>query len=73
MIDGHWSYRGQWWVRREPRRESISALDVNGQWIYLDRAPGIGIVKMSSQPVAIDIWYDDYTVNFFDAVIDAIT
>jgi len=73
MENGHWSYRGQWWVRTEPGRESIGALGVNGQWIYLDRARGVGIVKMSSQPVAVDTWYDDYTVNAFDAVIDAIT
>ena len=73
MENGHWSYRGQWWVRTEPGRESIGALGVNGQWSYLDRARGVGIVKMSSQPVAVDTWYDDYTVNAFDAVIDAIT
>lgn len=73
MADGAWSYRAQWWVRATPGREAITAIGVNGQWIYLDRNRGVGIVKASSQPAAVDPWYDDYTINAFDAVIDAVT
>ncbi len=70
MSDGCWSYRGQWWVRGTPGREAIMALGVNGQWIYIDRNSDVAFVKQSSQPVAVLDYFDTYTLNAFDAVID---
>ena len=72
MSDGYWSYRAQWWVRRTPGREAVSAQGVNGQWIYCDIERGIGIVKQSSQPISSDVWFDGYTINAFDAIVSAL-
>jgi len=70
---GDWSYRAQWWIRHTPDREAISAIGVHGQWIYLDRRRGIGIVKQSSQPVSSDPDTDQFVLNAFDVVIDHLT
>ena len=67
---GDWSYRGQWWVRHTPNREAITAIGIHGQWIYVDRARKVAIVKQSSQPVSSDPNADQYILNAFDAVID---
>ena len=67
---GDWSYRAQWWIRHTPQREAITAIGVHGQWIYVDRRRGIGIVKQSSQPVSSDPDADQFILNAFDTVID---
>ena len=59
-------------VRNEPGREAMTAIGVNGQWIYLDRARGVAIIKQSSQPVALDEWADDFTIAAFDRIIAAL-
>jgi CubicO group peptidase (beta-lactamase class C family) len=46
------------------------AIGVHGQWIYVDRAHRVAIVKQSSQPVSLDGDTDQYVLNAFDAVID---
>jgi len=68
--DDNWSYRAQWWIRHTPGRAAIIAIGVHGQWIYLDRRRGIGIVKQSSQPVSSDPETDQFVLNAFDSVID---
>lgn len=65
-----WSYRAQWWIRHTPGREAIMAIGVHGQWIYVDRARRVAIVKQSSQPVSVDLAMDLFIVNAYDAVID---
>ncbi|HPX38621.1 MAG TPA: serine hydrolase [Mycobacterium sp.] len=65
-----WSYRAQWWIRHTPGREAITAIGVHGQWIYIDRAHKVAIVKQSSQPVSSDPVADQFILNAFDAVID---
>lgn len=67
---GDWSYRAQWWIRHTPGREAISAIGIHGQWIYVDRARGVAIVKQSSQPVSSDPDTDQFILNAFDTVID---
>ncbi|NDH76874.1 MAG: 6-aminohexanoate hydrolase, partial [Actinobacteria bacterium] len=47
-------------------------IGVNGQWVYLDRKRGVGIVKQSSQPVAVDEQIDDMTIGVFDRIIDLV-
>ena len=73
MLDGHWSYRGQWWVRRTPGKEAFTALGVFGQWIYIDPTRGVAVIKQSSQPVASDTWFATYTCNAVDAMIAHLT
>ena len=45
------SYRSQWWVAHEGY-ESIQALGVYGQRIYLEPGSGLAIVRFGSHPVA---------------------
>ncbi|MEQ6899667.1 serine hydrolase [Nocardioides sp. YIM 152588] len=67
---GDWSYRAQWWVRHTPGREAFTAIGIHGQWIYVDRAHGVAIVKQSSQPVSLDLGLDALNLNAYDAIID---
>lgn len=69
MADGHWSYCAQWWIRNTPGSEAITAIGVNGQWIYIDRKRDVAIVKQSSQPEADSWYFHDYTVNAIDAIV----
>jgi CubicO group peptidase (beta-lactamase class C family) len=69
MADGHWSYRAQWWIRNTPGHEAFMALGVFGQWIYIDRARDVAIIKQSSQPKADSAYFFTYTLNAIDAVI----
>lgn len=66
---GDWSYRAQWWIRHTYGREAISAIGIHGQWIYVDCARGVAIVKQSSLPRSVDVDIDQYVINAFDAVI----
>lgn len=67
---GDWSYRAQWWVRHTPGREAFTAIGIHGQWIYVDRARGVAIVKQSSLPVSADPFDDQFALNAFDVIID---
>jgi len=73
MANGEWSYRAQWWVRHTPGREAIMALGIHGQWIYVDVERQVGVVKHSSQPAAVDNYYDEFTLNGIDALVDHLT
>lgn len=73
MANGHWSYRAQWWVRNVPGHEAFMALGVNGQWIYIDRARDVAVIKQSSQPEADSWYFQQYTTNAIDAMIRHIT
>ncbi len=73
MGGGDWSYRAQWWVRHTPGREAFTAIGIHGQWIYIDRDRGVGIVVQSSQPVSKDNYYDETMINAFDAIIEYLT
>lgn len=72
MEGGDWSYRAKWWIRHTSGREAISAIGVNGQWMYCDRERGVAIVKQSSQPVAVHPEFDTYTIDAFDKIIAAL-
>ncbi len=71
--DGNWSYRAQWWVRHTPGRAAINALGIHGQWITIDRAHDIAIIKQSSHPVSSDEDIDAYHYNAIDAITDYLT
>ncbi|MEO1128483.1 MAG: serine hydrolase [Planctomycetota bacterium] len=73
MGDGDWSYRAQWWVRHTPGREAFMALGVHGQWIYIDLAHDVAIIKQSSQPVSSSDFFDAYNLNAWDAIIDRLS
>ena len=68
-----WSYRAQWWVRHTKNKESFSAIGIHGQWVYIDIKRKIAIIKQSSQPVADDIFYDEFNLNAYDSIISYLT
>jgi len=68
-----WSYRAQWWVRHTPGKEAFTAIGVNGQWIYINVKKKIAIIRQSSQPVSSHNFYDQFTLNAFDAIIESLT
>ena len=73
MPDGQGSYRAQWWVRHNEGREAFTALGIHGQWIYIDRAHDVAVIRQSSQPVSTGSFYDDFTYNVIDAATDYLT
>ncbi len=73
FADGDWSYRAQWWIRHTPGRQAVMAIGIHGQWIYVDRAHRVAIVKQSSQPTSVDLEIDQFILNAFDAVVDHLT
>ncbi len=63
------SYRAQWWVRHNEGREAFTALGIHGQWIYIDRAHDVAIVRQASQPMSVS---DEIDLSIY-AAIDTIT
>ncbi|MGD8413078.1 MAG: serine hydrolase [Candidatus Latescibacterota bacterium] len=66
---GEWSYRAQWWVKHTKGMEAFMAIGFNGQWIYLDVAHDVAIVKQSSQPVSKDKVLNGMDLNAFYAIV----
>ncbi len=52
MFDG-WSYRNQWWVSHD-EFDSVRALGVHGQQIYVAPRAGLVVARFGSQRVAVD-------------------
>ena len=73
MAGGDWSYRAQWWVRHTPGMEAFAAVGIHGQFIYLDVARGVAIIKQASQPVSASDFFDGYNYNAYDAIIGHLT
>ncbi len=67
---GEWSYRAMWWVKHTPGYEAFMAMGIHGQFIYINPAKNIAIVKVSSQPVSKDEVLNGFDINSFDAVVD---
>jgi hypothetical protein len=66
---GEWSYRAQWWVKRTKGMEAFMAIGINGQWICLDVAHDVAIVKQSSQPISKDPDLNGMDLNAFHAIV----
>jgi CubicO group peptidase (beta-lactamase class C family) len=71
--NGDWSYRAQWWVRHTPGKEAFTAIGIHGQWIYIDIAHKIAVIKQSSQPTSFTDYQAAYDILGFDAVIAHLT
>ncbi len=52
VFDG-WSYRGQWWISHD-EYDSIRALGVHGQQLYVAPKSGLVIARFGSQKLAVD-------------------
>lgn len=64
-------YRSKWYVPLD-RPDTLVAIGIHGQWIHVDRATGVTIVKMSSQPLPVDDPLDREIVAMFRAISDAL-
>ena len=68
-LKGEWSYRAQWWVRHTKDMEAFMAIGIHGQWIYIDRAHDVAIIKQSSQDKSKDTYLNLYDLNAFSAIV----
>jgi len=60
-------YRGKWYsIGNE--RGAFCAIGIHGQWIYIDPASEVVIVKLSSQPLPLDDAVDHLLLRAFDAI-----
>lgn len=67
----HARYRSKWYVPLD-RPDTLIAIGIHGQWIYIDRGAGVTIVKMSSQPLPVDDPLDVRILTIFRAIADAL-
>lgn len=64
-------YRSKWYVPLDVP-DTLIAIGIHGQWIYIDSNAGVTIVKMSSQPLPVDDPLDVTILAMFRAVADAL-
>jgi CubicO group peptidase (beta-lactamase class C family) len=64
------SYRTQWYLSHEAT-EHFCAIGIHGQWIYVEPARGVVIIKFSSQPLPLDEEMDVLTLNLLKTVAKA--
>ncbi len=57
----HGAYHNKWWIE-DPKSRNIMARGVFGQWIYIDYAHEMVIVKLSSWPVFLNPQYEIATL-----------
>jgi CubicO group peptidase (beta-lactamase class C family) len=67
----HARYRTKWYVPLDVP-DTLVAIGIHGQWIYLDRRAGVTIVKLSSQPLPVDDPLDHRVLAMFRAIADAL-
>ena len=60
-------YRSKWYSLGNDR-DAYCAIGIHGQWIYVDPAAEMVIVKLSSQPLAVDDAMDKLTLAGFHAL-----
>jgi CubicO group peptidase (beta-lactamase class C family) len=56
------------WYRAGNDHDAYCAIGIHGQWIYVDPAAEMVIVKLSSQPLAVDDAMDKLSLAGFDAL-----
>jgi CubicO group peptidase (beta-lactamase class C family) len=67
----HARYRSKWYVPSDVT-DTLIAIGIHGQWIYIDRRAGVTIVKLSSQPLPVDESLDVKILAMFRAIADAL-
>lgn len=65
------SYRNQWWSTGD-ERGSVYATGIHGQYLWLDPASDVVIVKFSSLPVAVSADWSRAHADVFRRVTDAL-
>ncbi len=63
----HGSYRAKWYKANDSA-ETIYAIGIHGQWIYVNPQSQVTAVKFSSQPDPVNDAQDMLTLQMFDAI-----
>ncbi|WP_042338521.1 serine hydrolase domain-containing protein [Paraburkholderia ferrariae] len=61
-------YRSKWYVTGEAGSPYM-AIGIHGQWIYIDPASGVVIVRLSSQPLPVDDAADAAALAAYRAIV----
>lgn len=65
----HATYRSQWYRPQEAdARETLYAIGIHGQWLYIDRTAELTVAKFSCQPVAADDPLDQRTLQLLRGI-----
>ncbi len=64
-------YRNQWYQTGNPAG-AFCAIGIHGQWIYVDPAAEVVIVKVSSQPEPVDDALDTLLLQFYGSIVNAL-
>lgn len=65
-------YRSKWYTI-DPARGDLAAIGIHGQWIYVDAATDTVVVKLATQPKAMDIPLDHRWLAAFRAIAAHLT
>jgi CubicO group peptidase (beta-lactamase class C family) len=65
------SYRNKWYSSGLPSR-AFAAIGIHGQWLYVDPAAEVTIVRFSSQPLPVDDPVDLDCVRLFQAIAERV-
>ena len=60
-------YRSKWYTI-DPSRNDLAAIGIHGQWLYVDGATDTVIVKLATQPKAMDVPLDHRWLAAFRAI-----
>lgn len=61
------SYRAKWYRTGLPS-QAIAAIGIHGQWLWIDPAAAVVIVKLSAQDMPVDDALDQRTIRLFDGI-----
>ena len=64
---GNGNYRSQWY-RPDQNKQIACAIGIHGQWLWVDRAAGLVMVKMASNGTVVDTDTDRSLLAIIDAV-----
>ena len=66
------NYRSKWYTI-DRRREAFAAVGIHGQWIYVDPEDEAVIVRVSSQPLPMDLDLDRMWVRGYRAITSSLS
>ena len=61
------NYRSQWY-RPDQNRHIACAIGIHGQWLWIDRAAGLVVVKLASNGTVVDTDTDRTFLKCIDAI-----
>ena len=64
-------YRNKWYTV-DRNRTAFAAVGIHGQWIYVDPAAETVIVRVSSQPLPMDLNLDRMWLRGYNAIVGSL-